>query len=124
MINRHAGAAAAILVMLTLAGCWYSQSEYQVASESSRPAQLTSRADDLYGNTPLDATLLRLDRNALDEAYQAQVLKLWGVYLADGAKDPTYFKNGMNNVRRAYTLALQAIIKRERELERQQQPDK
>jgi hypothetical protein len=78
--------------------------------------QAETRAADIYVGLPPDATLLKLDRRALDEAYHAQLLKLWGVWLADGARDPTHFKNGLSNARRAYGLALQAITKREQEL--------
>jgi hypothetical protein len=76
------------------------------------PAQAVTEVN-LYGDVPLDATLLRLDRRALDEAYHAQLLKLWGVWLADGAKDPSRFKAGLGNARRAYGLALHEITKRE-----------
>jgi exopolysaccharide biosynthesis protein len=76
------------------------------------PAQAITDVD-IYGDVPLDATLLRLDRRALDEAYHAQLLKLWGVWLVDGAKDPSRFKAGMANARRAYGLALHEIAKRE-----------
>jgi hypothetical protein len=72
----------------------------------------------LYDGIALDATLLRLDRRALDEAYHAQLLKLWGVWLVDGAKDPGRFKAGLSNARRAYGLALDAITKREQELQK------
>jgi hypothetical protein len=87
---------------------------YVLQSESSRPVQLT---DDLYGNTPLDATLLRLDRRALDEAYHAQMLKLFGVWIASGApNEAVQFRNGLAIARRAYGLAAQSIAKREQEL--------
>lgn len=77
---------------------------------------------DLYGDTPLDATLLRLDRDTLRDAYQAQLLKLWGVWLTSGApNDAVNFKTGMNNARRAYGLAAQALNKRERELLEEEQ---
>jgi hypothetical protein len=68
---------------------------------------------DLYGEVPLDATLLRLDRRALDESYHQQLLRLWAVWLTDGAKDPSRFKAGLSNARRAYGLALHEIAKRE-----------
>lgn len=79
------------------------------------PGQALTEVD-LYGDQPLDATLLRLDRRALDEAYHAQLLKLWGVWLADGAKHPDNFQRGIANARRAYGLALQAITTREKSL--------
>jgi hypothetical protein len=79
-------------------------------------APAAPQGTDLYGDTPIDATLLKLDRRALDEAYHAQLLKLWGVWLADGARDPKHFKNGLGNARRAYGLALEAITKREQDL--------
>jgi hypothetical protein len=84
------------------------------------PAQAITDVD-LYAGLQADATLLRLDRRALDEAYHAQLLKLWGVWLVDGAKDPARFKTGLANARRAYGMALHEITKRELLLEQERE---
>jgi hypothetical protein len=102
-----------VIILFALAAYGYFSGSWDKADAQ----QSSLRPVDLYGDTPLDATLLRLDRETLREAYQAQLLKLWGVWLATGAPaDATQFKNGMNNARRAYGLAAQALNKREREL--------
>jgi hypothetical protein len=74
----------------------------------------------LYQGIPVDAHLLELDKRALSEAYHAQVLKLWAVLLADGARDTAPFTRGMANLRRAYGLATAQIEQREQQLERKQ----
>jgi hypothetical protein len=126
-----------ILFALALFGYYFTEGwdgeVYGLASESSRPAQLTqvqTQQGDLYGSTPLDATLLRMERRALEEAYHQQMLKLFGVWVSSGApEEAKNFRNGLFIARRAYGLAAQSIAKREAELleqERQrhdQQPD-
>jgi hypothetical protein len=81
----------------------------------------------IYQGVPLDATLLRLDKRALDEAYHTQLLKLWGVWLASGAPDEAKnFITGLRIARRAYTQAASQIARRETELleqERNRQQD-
>lgn len=72
----------------------------------------------LYAGVPLDATLLPLDRRALDEAYHAHLLLLFSVWLKDQAGDPTRFNNGMRTARRAYHEALQKIEARQEQLEK------
>lgn len=69
-----------------------------------------------YAGIPLDAKLLELDKRALDEAYHAQLLKLWGVWLADGAKRQDYIKTGLAIARRAYGEVVAQIEAREKEL--------
>ena len=66
---------------------------------------------------PLDATLLRLDKRALDDAYHARILKLFEVWLTSGApQEATNFINGLRITRRAYAQAASAISKREAQL--------
>jgi hypothetical protein len=92
------------------------------------PAQPQAQQGDLYGATPLDATLLRLDRRALEEAYHAQMLKLFGVWVSSGAPDEAKnFRNGLFIARRAYRQAAESIAKREQEVlgqEREHHDDK
>ena len=72
---------------------------------------------DLYSGVPLDAELLSVDRKALDAAYHAHLIRLWNVWLTDGAKDATHFRRGLTIARGAYHQAVQAIAKREQDLE-------
>jgi hypothetical protein len=78
----------------------------------------------LYQGVPFDATLLRLDRRALEEAYHQQLINLFTVWLKGQAGDPTYFQNGLSNARRAYNQAAGQIAKREQQLlEAEQKPE-
>jgi len=61
--------------------------------------------------------LLKLDKQALKEAYHAQLLNLWAVWLKGQAGDPQYFSNGLKIARRAYKQASEQIAKREQEAE-------
>jgi hypothetical protein len=99
----------AILLAILLAMALFS---FMGGRWEEAPGQAITEVD-LYGDQPLDAALLALDRRALDESYHAQLLKLWSVWLADGAKNPDNFQRGLANARRAYGLALHAITKRE-----------
>jgi hypothetical protein len=81
----------------------------------------TTKPLDLYGDVPLDAVLLPIDRKALDEAYRGHLIKLFNVWLTDGAKDATHFRNGLRIARNAYDIAAKAITKREEMLKQQEQ---
>ena len=70
----------------------------------------------IYGDTQLDAILLRLDKRALDMAYEQRLIKLWEVWLGQQARDPTMFTTGLRTARRAYSEAVAAISRRERQL--------
>ena len=71
----------------------------------------------LYEGIPIDSTLLRLDKRALEEAYHAQLLKLFGVWLSQGApEDAKNIQNGLRIARRAYNQAATQISKREQQL--------
>jgi hypothetical protein len=71
----------------------------------------------LYENIPFDPALLSLDRRALDEAYHAHLVRLFGVWLSSGApEDARNFKNGLNIARRAFGQAREQIRKREEQL--------
>lgn len=71
----------------------------------------------LYEGIPLDAKLLALDKQALDEAYHNHVVKLFTVYVTDGAKQALYIKTGLGIARRAYGEASEQITKREQQLQ-------
>jgi hypothetical protein len=99
------------------------QMEYEVASATSRPYQLTddtSTASAALEEIPIDARLLPLDKAALQEAYHNQLILLWQTYLKSGLSDDKaiiYFKNGLRHARNAYNLAMTEIEKREKKLE-------
>jgi hypothetical protein len=75
----------------------------------------------VYAGITPDYHLLELDKQALDEAYHAQLLVLFNVYLKGGSSDSQYFQKGLQNARRAYYQASTAILEREKLLRAQQQ---
>ena len=92
---------------------------FMLSARSQGPPQNQS---DVYGGITPDLHLLELDKKALDEAYHAQLLVLFNVYLKGGTGDSQYFQKGLQNARRAYYQASSAIIEREKLLRAQQQP--
>src|SRR6516225_4530523 len=83
--------------------------------------QAEGQEQQLYGDTPLDAVLIRLDKRALDEAYHQRIIKLWEVWLSPTTKDATSFTNGLKVVRARYSEAATAISRRERQILDQEQ---
>lgn len=67
---------------------------------------------------PVDAALVALDRRALTSAYEAHLVKLFSVWLADGAITNTHITIGLRNARRAYAQAAAQLAKREQELKK------
>lgn len=96
-----------LIILFALAAFGYFGGRWEEADAAPQP--------DLYQGIPMNEKLLELDKQALDRAYEQQILKLWGVWLTEGAKDSAHFKNGLHNARRAYGMASQAIAKREQE---------
>lgn len=106
-----------VVILMVLAAIGYMTGRWYIEPSA---AQAQAQGD-LYGATPLDATLLRMDRRALEEAYHAQMLKLFGVWVSSGAPNEAQnFRNGLAIARRAYGLAAQSIAKREQEMLRQE----
>lgn len=99
-----------VIIVLLLIGAL----AYRLSSAQTPTSKL-----DLYGDVPLDAQLLPIDRKALDEAYHAHLIKLWNVWLTDGAKEAGRFRNGLMISRGAYAQALEALSKREQKLKEQ-----
>ena len=122
--------AAVVILQLLMAACLVivfrngrsgREPTYVVASERSHPYQLGAvdkpvpDSSRLYEDIPIDRELLELDKRALTEAYHAQLLNLWAVWLKGQAGDPQYFTNGLKIARRAYKQASEQIAKREAE---------
>jgi len=74
------------------------------------------RDEILYGDTPLDAVLIRLDKHALDTAYEQRIIRLWEVWISPTTRDPSAFTNGLKIARQRYAEAAAAIGRRERQL--------
>src|SRR5215472_8664872 len=71
----------------------------------------------LYEGVTFDASLLALDKRALDEAYHERILRLFEVWLSSGAPpDAQNFKTGLRITRRAYAQARTQIETREHQL--------
>ena len=100
----------AALLVLAIIGWWIGG--WDKAEAQQRP----STEPDIYAGIPLDASLLRLDKQALDDAYHDQVVKLFMIWLSEQAGDPTRISTGLKNARRAYNLAASRIARREQEL--------
>jgi hypothetical protein len=82
--------------------------------------------EQLYGDAPLDAVLIRLDKRALDEAYHQRLIRLWEVWLSPTTRDASSFAGGLKLARQRYGEAATAISRRERQIleqERQHQLD-
>jgi len=77
------------------------------------PAQ---QGEQLYGDTPLDAVLIRLDKRALDTAYEQRLVKLWEVWISPTTRDPSGFTNGLRIARQRYAEAAAGISRRERQI--------
>jgi len=78
----------------------------------------------LYEGIPLDATLLHLDKQALEKAYENHLLLLFSVWLKGDLTEDQRIRLGLKRARAAYNNAAQQIAKREQELleqDRQQQ---
>ena len=70
----------------------------------------------LYADIPLNAQLLELDKQALDEAYHAHLVKLWTIWVTDGASETKYISRGLKIARAAYQDAAAQMAKRQQEI--------
>ena len=81
----------------------------------------SQEAPQLYQGVPFDANLLALDRRALDEAYHAQLLLLFSIWLKQQAVDPRQITSGLQLARRAYNQAAGQIARREKQMHDEEQ---
>jgi hypothetical protein len=77
----------------------------------------TQEASQLYQGVPLDARLIKLDRAALDDAYHAQLVHLFSVWLKDDISSTSRVSNGLRIARRAYSEAATQIDQREKQVQ-------
>jgi len=112
-------------------GAWEDQSKvsrFELASERQTAlitfgqsvALAQAQPIDVYAGIPPDTKLLALDKQALEQAYTARLIRLFDVWLSSTqGQDATAFQNGLRIARRGYTLAAQGLARREQEIERQ-----
>lgn len=70
---------------------------------------------DFYQGLETDKKLLQLDKEALDEAYRRHMIRLWDVWLSDGARSADRISNGTRIARNSYHHVSGQIAKREQE---------
>jgi hypothetical protein len=73
--------------------------------------------EQLYQNIPVDEHLLRLDKDALEQAYKDHVRLLFSVWLKDDISVVHRINEGLRRGRRAYTDAATKLIEREKAIE-------
>jgi hypothetical protein len=101
------------------------ESTFVLASESSHIVKLASDAQappkevELYRGIPFDEHLLELDQKALEESYRAHLVKLWAVWLSDGARNSANIKNGLRISRESYHQAAAEIKRREQQIQQE-----
>ena len=81
-------------------------------------AERAGGEESIYQGVPLDEHLLRLDKEALEEAYKAHVQLLFSVWLKDDIKVVHRINTGLANGRRAYFMAREKLEERERQMRR------
>jgi hypothetical protein len=69
-----------------------------------------------YIMSEYEGDLLKLEREAIDAAFSAQITKLWQVWMSDDKGQPDRAVNGASQARKAYVASRHAIDKREAEL--------
>src|SRR5215831_19484177 len=108
-IGRRVGLSVAVvfIAVLGLATLDY----FEDGAAAQQQAELA-----LYEDIPLDATLLHLDKTALNDAYHDYVVLIMSVYLKGNLADDERAKAGFKKARAAYNIVASQIAKREQEL--------
>lgn len=70
----------------------------------------------LYDGVPLDAALLQMDKQALNDAYRQQLVHLFNIWLKGQATSTKEISNGLRIARESYYKAVQQIAEREQQL--------
>jgi len=99
--------ALAVVIVLSIVFC-IAVSDYFVEAQLLEPQ--------LYEGIPLDSTLLRLDKQALDESYHQYILLLFSVWLKGDISEDQRIRAGLKKARAAYNSAARQIAQREQEL--------
>jgi len=62
-----------------------------------------------------ESRLLELERAAIDDAFRAQITKLWAVWMSDEKGQPARAVTGATQARKAYTASMTEIERSEEE---------
>jgi hypothetical protein len=66
--------------------------------------------------TKWDDRMIDLDKQALDQAYVAQMAHVFGIWIKDGVGDPARARVGFSNARKGYTAAMNEVERRSEEI--------
>jgi hypothetical protein len=68
-----------------------------------------------YVVSKYEGDLLKLEREAINDAFRAKITQLWTVWMSDDKGQPARAVNGALQARKAYTTSMQEIDRREEE---------
>ena len=115
-----------LIILFTLAFCGWMEGGWEDQSTvrfDQSVAIAQGQSADVYAGIPPDMHLLLLDKQALEQAYLARLIRLFDVWLSSAqGQDTTNFQNGLRIARRGYARAADALAKRKKEIERQMPP--
>src|SRR4029077_6917851 len=64
---------------------------------------------------PYESELLKLEREAINDAFRAKITQLWTVWMSDDHGQPARAVNGATQARKAYPASMTEIERREEE---------
>ena len=112
----HLGRRTALTVAIVI-GTFLAVAIAEYVADGWEDAQaLSAEPPQLYEGIPIDATLLEIDKRALEDAYHQQLLLLFSVWLKGDLAEDRRIKLGIRRARIAYMSAAQQIAKRSQEL--------
>jgi hypothetical protein len=91
-----------VIVLLILAVIGYLSGRWEEAQAQVVPSKWDSR-------------MIELDKQALDQAYAAQMAHVFGIWIKDGVTDPSRARVGFGNARKGYNAAMIEIERRQQQ---------
>jgi len=73
-----------------------------------------------YVVTKYEAELLRLEREAINDAFRAKITQLWTVWMSDDRGQPARAVAGATQARKAFVASMTEIDRRENDLRSKQ----
>jgi len=73
-----------------------------------------------YVVTKYEADLLRLEREAINDAFRAKITQLWQVWMSDDRGQPARAVAGATQARKAFVASMTEIDRRENDLRSKQ----
>lgn len=94
-----------VIIIILLACVGYLSGRWEAEAQTVPPSKFDKR-------------IAELDREAIDLAYKEKIQALFNTWLSDPSEQPSRAVKGAQNARRAYIGAMQAIERKEAELQR------